>query len=364
MPQQEDAFKRDKHTVARLINFIAKEPDGLVRTRVLSSRIQLQNRQMNDRHPFYVKLAEDFNNKACNSGGLIDPEDPRLYGLNPEMANLTGPPISPLTCSTLIENLVKMFATAQINFSVSGQHSPDFFAFCPSGKYHKVDVYYLHLVLTALGNGELMTFCREGYAVAGGIEANGTLKGATAASSPPPSTPAGSTATSSLPVLFNTPPPPPQGGAPTTVAASAGGVPASGASQIAVKIEETGGDNQRKRKRREDNSTAAMNELVGLMKKRQATLDGLVQSRLESTVTARTREDQANEACIAELYKTIKEYERDLTELRERNGGDLDETSTFVVTLKQLLRRAYTQLEDRAKIRVTVDLINDDEQDD
>jgi hypothetical protein len=66
------AFKKNKNTLPRILNFAMQHPDALKESQSLATRTQLQNREAPiARRPVFQQVTAEFNDWNINSGGMI-----------------------------------------------------------------------------------------------------------------------------------------------------------------------------------------------------------------------------------------------------------------------------------------------------
>lgn len=81
-------FRRDKNTIPRILNILTTYPEGLLRTRSRANWMDLQNRNTYANAEIWVDVANNFNDRNFNSGGLVDNhENLIIEGVNPEQPN-------------------------------------------------------------------------------------------------------------------------------------------------------------------------------------------------------------------------------------------------------------------------------------
>jgi hypothetical protein len=62
------AHRKDKNTFPRLCNFLLKDPDALQRTRLLATKQQLQDREIQQNLPIFNRATDQFNDRNAFSG--------------------------------------------------------------------------------------------------------------------------------------------------------------------------------------------------------------------------------------------------------------------------------------------------------
>ena len=78
-------FRKDKNTFPRILNIILSYPDALQRSGALASRMQLQDKTLNDNAPIFVESARLFNDPTHNSGGIVEQHEALVAaGINTE----------------------------------------------------------------------------------------------------------------------------------------------------------------------------------------------------------------------------------------------------------------------------------------
>jgi hypothetical protein len=69
------AFRRDKNTIPRLLNLLTPFPDGMLRSKSRANWMDLQNRNTRANDDMWDTVAERFNNRNFDSGGLVAASD-------------------------------------------------------------------------------------------------------------------------------------------------------------------------------------------------------------------------------------------------------------------------------------------------
>jgi hypothetical protein len=152
------SFRRNKNTFARLANFLFEDPDALAISKLLSSRMDLQNREYNENNAIYATAVEKFNDWSIPSGGLVaNHEILEKRRINPDKRNLSAPMTTQYAFKSLKE-VVELYAPALNNKNRSGFNDPDIWSYCQNN----IDVLYLDLWLQKLDNPQLQRFCTEG----------------------------------------------------------------------------------------------------------------------------------------------------------------------------------------------------------
>jgi len=151
-------FRKNKNTFSRLANFLFQNPDRLVASKLISTRNDLQNRHYNEKNPLYLEAVQNFNDFTKASDGLIE-EHPALVDreIDPEEENLSGD-MTVKYAYQLLRDVVNTYASTRKKWEASGSHNPNFWDYCNND----IDVFYLHLWLSRLGDPQLERFCSEG----------------------------------------------------------------------------------------------------------------------------------------------------------------------------------------------------------
>jgi hypothetical protein len=119
--EKEGSFLKDQNTFPRLCIILMQFPDALERSNLLSTRNQLQNKEINESQPIFVNAAEHFNDARHNSGGLVE-----LDGANHDIL------IEKILTLKQLTNLVKLIIKEFIQ---------------PSNRYaHNMHIFLLNLM--------------------------------------------------------------------------------------------------------------------------------------------------------------------------------------------------------------------------
>jgi hypothetical protein len=162
-------FRKDKNTVPRLLNLLFERPNELQQSGVLASRMQLQDKELNDKCPVFSIVANLFNNKDHRTGGLVARHEQLVEAnIDPDAVPECG-----LITAKIVHELFRTvrldYAKAHKNYQQSGQHNGyDFVQFCHGA--NRLDVLYMHLYLTTRGPRDLAQFCQEGHEFDGGVD--------------------------------------------------------------------------------------------------------------------------------------------------------------------------------------------------
>jgi hypothetical protein len=152
------SFRKNKNTFARLANFLFEDPDALAISKLLSSRMDLRNREYNENNAIYASAVEKFNDWSIPSGGLVaNHEVLDKRKIDPDERNLSGP-MTKQYAFKYFKDVVELYAPALNNKNKSGFNNPDIWPYCRQN----IDVLYLDLWLQKLDNPQLQRFCTEG----------------------------------------------------------------------------------------------------------------------------------------------------------------------------------------------------------
>jgi hypothetical protein len=171
-------FVKNKNTNFRLVNLLMLYPVALQRSNLISTREQLQHREVGAQDLLFVTVAAEFNDDV-NSGGLAHQhEEFERRRINPEAPHVGF--ITAKKCYKLWEDLSKRYASAAKKWGISGTGNElSFWNFCRGD----IDVLYLRMVLNASGDIALKTYCAEGSEIDGGLDTSAATPGAIIASS-------------------------------------------------------------------------------------------------------------------------------------------------------------------------------------
>jgi hypothetical protein len=162
----EERFTKNKHSFPRLCNILFTTPVALQRSNLLATRAQLQHRETGAGDPLFVEAAKQFNEFGHDSGGLVKRHEVFLKkNIDPE--NVQNGQLSAYKAMKMWKAVRTEYALVYKKFAVSGQSNGlDFFLFCNGD----TDVLYLHCALQANPDVSLISYCREGSELDGGLE--------------------------------------------------------------------------------------------------------------------------------------------------------------------------------------------------
>lgn len=166
-------YRTNCNTLPRLINLVMKFPDAIMRSNALASKEDLQNKEVNGSKPIWITVAEQFNDREHNSGGLVHSigqlphEELTSRNIDPEKISPDGV-LTSKQAYDLFKFTTRFYANKVLpNFEASGKHNGhDFYSYCNNN----TDALYLHEKLKQLGNPELTAFCLEGNVLPGGFD--------------------------------------------------------------------------------------------------------------------------------------------------------------------------------------------------
>jgi hypothetical protein len=125
---------------------------------LLSTRHQIQTRQLNSSDPIYSDAVAKFNNYSVHSGGYISPHIILSdKGIDPERVNSSGPMMTSFAFTSL-KHLICKYQTMRNNKERSGMNDDDAWNFCQGD----TDLLYFHLWIVSLNDPQLQQFCTEG----------------------------------------------------------------------------------------------------------------------------------------------------------------------------------------------------------
>jgi len=104
-------FIKNKHTNFRLINLLMKQPAALQRSNLISTREQLQHREVGARNPLFVSVAGEFNDDTDSGGLAFQHEEFTKRKIDPEAPQKGF--IRPKKCFKLWKDLLKRYAGAK-----------------------------------------------------------------------------------------------------------------------------------------------------------------------------------------------------------------------------------------------------------
>ncbi len=165
-------YRKDKHTLPRIVNIILSYASELVNIEQLATRNQLQQREIYGTNPLFAKVARDFNNPSHNSGGLAaDHEVLEEHNIDPEEIDTT--------CKITAKQVYKYFRRVLIaykaicpNYMSSGIHTgADFWGFAKNAKKcSSVDLLYFHLAVMATKCNMILQFASGGVVIPNGVD--------------------------------------------------------------------------------------------------------------------------------------------------------------------------------------------------
>ncbi len=164
----DETYRKDRHTVPRIINLLLAHASELVNIERLATRSQLQQGEIYGSHPLFQTVADQFNDSNYCSGGLagqhqIFDEDE----IDPEKVSKEGK-ITAKQVYKYYREVVQLYKLTYPKYMSSGFHdNRDFWLFCQG----KVDLLYLHVAVTATKNEQVLEFMTEGSIVpSGGVD--------------------------------------------------------------------------------------------------------------------------------------------------------------------------------------------------
>jgi hypothetical protein len=182
LPSVAVTHKTVQNTFSRLAGFLFTNPDALARSRLLSTRTQLQFNQQNEGSDLYSDATFKFNNGIP---GIPVPHSARSEMdnsiLTTRSIDVNFTPIGKLTSKKafrLFKETQRLYAKCRNNWEASGIHSNDFWPFC----FGKVDVLVFHNWIQSIGDPELTQFAKEGTKIANGLDTGTTSSGSSSSS--------------------------------------------------------------------------------------------------------------------------------------------------------------------------------------
>ena len=158
-------YRKDKNTIPRLINLLFNHPNALARSQSIPSRVDIQDRQLNEHQEIWTIVCNEFMDRSHNSGGLMAQHD-ALDDIDTEKINNSGI-LTPKHAFKIFKDVLREYAVVEPNYSASGKHNEhDYFMYCNGN----TDVLYLHLALEVRNHESLSQFCKEGYVLHNGLD--------------------------------------------------------------------------------------------------------------------------------------------------------------------------------------------------
>ena len=133
-------FLSNQNTSPRLCNIILDYPDDAVRSAVLASKYDLQNKETNQNQPIFTETREKFNDANFHSGSIVDDHAEFIRAkIDPEKHN--NGKISAKKIFKLFNLVIRQYTHISTKYTASGQHNKhDFYYHC----HGKLNSLYLH----------------------------------------------------------------------------------------------------------------------------------------------------------------------------------------------------------------------------